>query len=69
MLANVVYKILYFLMRKEKIIMALFLAHRIINGKLHFWQIPKTNVWREDIRQILIEEGAEKLVIEEKPAE
>lgn len=62
-----VYKLIYFLMRKENKIMALFLAHRIINGYLHFWQIPKGNIWREEVKQILIQEGKPELVIEDKP--
>ena len=49
--------------------MVLFLVNRIMNGYLHFWEIKKTHVLRDDVKRVLIEEGLERLIIEDKPQE
>lgn len=46
---------------------AMLWAQRIMNGKKHFWQVPR--LLKEQVREILIESGVEELIIEEKPAE
>ena len=46
---------------------AMLWAQRIMNGKKHFWQVPR--LLKEQVREVLIESGVEELIIEEKPVE
>lgn len=41
--------------------MALFLAYRIMKGKMEFKDVPEA--FKEEVKKILIDEGCENLVV------
>lgn len=58
------HKTIFFLLYgKDVAFMADFLAYRIIDGKFQFKRVPK--LWKEKVRQILIDMEAEELIIED----
>ena len=61
-LQNVLLKwlILFTLSRKERIMMAMLYAQRIMNGKLKFSDVPR--LLKEQVKEILIESGMEELL-------
>ena len=42
-------------------------TRKIINGECNFWEVK--DIYKNDIRALLIKAGREDLIIEEKPTE
>ena len=56
---NLIYSILFFLLKGDDLMMAMLFAQKIILGKLTFSDVPAK--LKEQVREILIESGLEYL--------